>query len=78
MGCSAAFRGIGIENLELVISIFPSCLCPKLLDDTNDSQYILVHEILLQLKLYHCNSLLSFFIIQQNNQKVEKKKVLIR
>ena len=43
------------------------------MDDTNECQYILVHKIHLQLKLYHCNVLLSTYI-QQNNQKVEKNK----
>ena len=59
-------------NWELGISIFPTGLCPKLLDDTNKCQYILVHKILLQLKFYNCNSLLSTYI-QRNNQKVENK-----
>ena len=59
------------RNWELGISIFPSGLCPELLDDTNECQYILVHKILLQLKLYHCNALLSTYF-QQNNQKVEE------
>ena len=42
-------------------------------DDTKECQYILVHKIQLQLKLYHCNTLLSTYI-QQNNQKVKKNK----
>ena len=51
-----------IPNWELGISVFPSGLCPELLDDTNECQYILVHKIHLQLKLYHCNALLSTYI----------------
>ena len=60
-------------NSQLGISVFPSDLCPELLDDTNECQYILVHKIHLQSKLYHCNTLLSTYI-QQNNQKVGKTK----
>ena len=59
-------------NLELGISFFPIGLCPEILDDTDECQYILEHKILLQLKLYHCYSLLSTYI-QQNNQKVGQK-----
>ena len=58
---------------EIPNSQFPSRLCLELLDDTNECQYILVHKILLQLKLYLCDSLLSTYV-QQNNHKVGKKK----
>ena len=61
---------LGIENFRF----FPSRLCPELLDGTNECHYILVHKILLQLQLYHCNSLL-FTYIHQNNHKVEEKNI---
>ena len=73
MPCSELVGITEILNWELGISVFPSGLCPELLDDTNECQYILVHKIHWQLKLYHCNALLSTYI-QQNNQKVEKNK----
>ena len=60
------------ELRKFPISVFPSGLCPELLDDTNECQYILVHKIHLQLQHYHCNALLSTYI-QQNNKKVEQK-----
>ena len=63
-----------IPNWELGISVFPSGLCPEQLDNTNECQYILVHKIHLQLKLYHCNTLLSTYI-EQNNQKVGGEKI---
>ena len=64
-----------IGNWEFLF--FPSGLCPELLDDTNECQYILVHKIHWQLKPYQCNALLSTYI-HQNNQKVEKKNLPIR
>ena len=73
MPCSGLVGIAEIPNWELGISVFLSGLCPELLDDTNECQYILVHKIHLQLKLYHCNALLSTYI-QQNNQKVENNK----
>ena len=73
MPCSGPVGIMEIPSWELGISVFPSNLCPELLDDTNECQYILVHKIHLQLKLYHCNALLSKYI-QQNNQKVGKNK----
>ena len=66
-------RKLGIRNWEF--PFFP-VVCVRnywMIIDTNECQYILVHKILLQSKLYHCNSLLSTYI-QQNNQKVVKNK----
>ena len=54
---------------ELGISVFPSGLCPELLDDTNECQHILVHKIHLQLKLYHCNALLPIYISSKTINK---------
>ena len=71
--CSGLVGITEIPSWELGIYVFPSGLCPELLDNTNGCRYILVHKIHLQLKLYHCNTLLSTYI-QQNNQKVEQNK----
>ena len=49
MPCSGLVGITEIPNWELGISVFPSALCPELLDDTNECQYILVHKIHLQL-----------------------------
>ena len=72
MPCSGLVGITEIPDWELGISVFLSGLCPELLDDTNECQYIFMHKIHLQLKLYYCNALISTYI-QQNNQKVEKK-----
>ena len=45
MPCSGLVGIMEIPNWELGISVFPSGLCPELLDDTNECQYILVHKI---------------------------------
>ena len=45
MPCSGLVGITEIPNWELGISVFPSGLCLKLLDDTNECQYILVHKI---------------------------------
>ena len=71
MPCSGHVGTTEIPKWKLGISVFPSGLCAELLGDTNECQYILVHKIHLQLKLYYCNALSSTYI-QQNNQKVEK------
>ena len=48
---SSGLMGITeIPNWELGISVFPSGLCPELLDVTNECQYILVHKIPLTVK----------------------------
>ena len=72
MPCSRLVGITEIPSWELGISVFPSGLCPELLDDANECQHILVHKIHWQLKLYHCKASLSTYI-QQNNQKVGKK-----
>ena len=72
MPCSGLVGSMEIPNWNWEFPFFPSGLCPKLLDDTNECQYILVHKIHWQLKLYHCNASLYTYI-QQNNQKVEEK-----
>ena len=44
MPCSELVGITEILSWELD-SVFPSGLCPELLDDTNECQYILVHKI---------------------------------